>query len=1202
MSRARLRDSGLVLLLTLVTATGPAATQAPPSARPELVLQSGQGLGMVGHLAFSDDGQLVASGGRGDNAVHLWDVVTGRQLRLFEAAAQGQKLNSGVTAVAFGGGRRYIAAGFTDDRVVIWDVASGRTLHDIGSPATVASPFPVGVIAVWFDRAGAQIYVAGVSPPGIRVFDVASGKEQNAVPGAPPPQYWRPQGMTAAGTIFSLDFSPKKNSGELETAIVLQENGGKKVTRRTIPGSPAAGRVAVATIDGRVLAASVSKGALAISDVTSGAAPRILAMPAAPPQATPFVALSPDGTRVALAAGKKLSVWQTGQSSPAYTREFDVPATLDMAAAIQAFDFSPDGRLLAVGTFGGTTIVVDSATGRETARFTASVSVPYSLGFSADGRRLYAGARTVWNFDAGRGEKLIAGTGLTVSALSGDGRVLATALPGAADVTVQDVTSSRPSVRLPGSSESDVGAIAVSRDGALVAVSYQPRTTADAAASGFGAAARPQPLTIWDAASGKALRTLPGGTGAILQFSPDGRQIAISTHQQPDPVVYDLASGNAVAQIGSAASPPGGDIAEFLRRQAGSGNKASAAAMIAEIQRARQQLQQSLTHQVGSIAYSSDGRQLAVAITDLAPLGTPTSGRSGTGRIELWDVGSGKKVGDIPGPSGGTDRLAYAPGGKVLVTSGYDNEIALWDPAAARQIRTLGRAATRVLSFAFSPDGRLLASAHADGGTRLWDTASGDPLATLLSLNDGRDWLAVTPDGLFDGSPEAWSRILWRFSGNTLDVAPVEVFFNEYYYPELLSELMSGKRPRAAADIATKDRRQAEIGIAVQAAAPDAEVSSRTVTARIHVANAPAGARDLRLFRNGALVKFWHGDALQGRASADFDVTVPVVAGQNRFTAYVFNRDNIKSTDATTSVVGAPSLNRRGIGYLVSVGIDEYENPDYNLRYAVADAKSFAADLKAQMEKLDRLARVDVMLMTDRTATKAAILGALRDLAARVQPEDEVLVFIASHGAAAGDRFYLIPSDLGYTGKRTDLDEKAVETILSHSISDQDLEAAFEPMNAGRLLFVIDACNSGQALEAEEKRRGPMNSRGLAQLAYEKGMYVLTAAQSYQAAQEVSELGHGLLTYALITEGLDSASADVEPKDGRVVAREWLDYATGRVPRLQLEKIAEARQAGRTLQFRTASRGDLPDDATQHPRVFYRRELDDAIWLIARPR
>ena len=59
-----------------------------------------------------------------------------------------------------------------------------------------------------------------------------------------------------------------------------------------------------------------------------------------------------------------------------------------------------------------------------------------------------------------------------------------------------------------------------------------------------------------------------------------------------------------------------------------------------------------------------------------------------------------------------------------------------------------------------------------------------------------------------------------------------------------------------------------------------------------------------------------------------------------------------------------------------------------------------------------------------------------------------------------------------------------------------------------------------QTLDAEEKRRGPMNSKGLAQLAYEKGMYILTAAQSYQAALEASRIGHGYLTYALVEEGL----------------------------------------------------------------------------------
>jgi uncharacterized caspase-like protein len=128
-----------------------------------------------------------------------------------------------------------------------------------------------------------------------------------------------------------------------------------------------------------------------------------------------------------------------------------------------------------------------------------------------------------------------------------------------------------------------------------------------------------------------------------------------------------------------------------------------------------------------------------------------------------------------------------------------------------------------------------------------------------------------------------------------------------------------------------------------------------------------------------------------------------------------------------------------------------------------------------------------------------------------------------------------------------------------------------------------------------------MNSKGLAQLAYEKGMYVLTASQSFQAAQEVSQLGHGLLTYALVTEGLDKGAADDAPKDGQVIAREWLDYATRRVPLIQIEKMDEARKLGRSLHF-GAPRGDSDAGATQHPRVFYRRELDDAAWIVANPR
>ena len=46
-------------------------------------------------------------------------------------------------------------------------------------------------------------------------------------------------------------------------------------------------------------------------------------------------------------------------------------------------------------------------------------------------------------------------------------------------------------------------------------------------------------------------------------------------------------------------------------------------------------------------------------------------------------------------------------------------------------------------------------------------------------------------------------------------------------------------------------------------------------------------------------------------------------------------------------------------------------------------------------------------------------------------------------------------------------------------------------------------------------------------------------AQSYQAALEADELGHGLLTFALIEEGLKEVEADRAPKDGRFI------YASG---------------------------------------------------------
>ena len=146
------------------------------------------------------------------------------------------------------------------------------------------------------------------------------------------------------------------------------------------------------------------------------------------------------------------------------------------------------------------------------------------------------------------------------------------------------------------------------------------------------------------------------------------------------------------------------------------------------------------------------------------------------------------------------------------------------------------------------------------------------------------------------------------------------------------------------------------------------------------------------------------------------------------------------------------------------------------------------------------------------------------------------MIYFAGHGTAHGTTLLPDPARPRLCGGRTALTATGFNDPLAQHFGSRTREA-FEGIDAGQLLMVLDACNCGQALEAEEKRRGPMNSKGLAQLAYEKGMYILTAAQSYQAALEAAQLGHGYLTYALVEEGLKSGCRTVNRKTARSGAR-----------------------------------------------------------------
>jgi WD40 repeat protein/uncharacterized caspase-like protein len=1224
-------------------------------AKPELVLQTGYSnfFGAT-RLVFSPDERLLATATFRSSTIKLWETATGRELRDLSTGGQG---SMGMAPVfAFSPDSRFLAAAGADNSVKVWEVLSGHEVQTLsgGSQASFMSALGVSFIAF----SGDSRKLVTISDA-IRIWDTTSWQATKTIDTSS----INPSGFTGGGGIA---LSPDGNQ------LARVETGGTNIKILDLNSGSAARSIDLShdqidslelsyTTDGRLVAAGIVKKRLKLWDLTTKPSERELGSTAKDYSPIKF---SRNGRVVALAEGYTIKLWDvsTGRELPT----LNVPNNGVLADYGSTYvGFSADGKKIASGGFGTPTLLWETETGKQLLTLKGRSNMAYAVAFSADGNQLAAGGRTRWDLRTGRGLRLTKSPSDKLFGMpSPDGKRIAMFAPNDNAITILETTTGRPLQTLTRSATGGgVELVYFSPDSRLLAARYMEAQAPQGSQSTGGIPS--SQVKIWDVASGREVQTITlGSAPSKVGFSADGKSL-ITVAGQGEVVMWDVASGNRLRNFAAAPQNPMANMPSLpnVGSLPNPGKRGSMPTMptmpnIADMNAMITNVLGTMTagtmgKTVTSIAFSPDGRVLATGGVesksnfDMGTLMNTANQKNSKGKktndpqdllkdikienvgqVLLWDTATGQQVGAIKGHGKGVTEVVFSRDGKLLASSGTDNTIKIWDVATKLELRTLVGHTANIESMDFSPDGRLLASASDEGSTFLWDPNTGEHLLTLISLDDGGEWMVVTPEGLFDGTPASWNQILWRYNQDTFNVAPIEWFFNEFYYPGLLADVFAGKRPRVAQDVSRKDRRQPVVKLSLGGdAALAGGIAARTIKVRIDITDAAAdrdhpqgsGARDVRLFRNGSLVKVWHGDALKGQTAATLEQEVTVVAGPNRLTAYAFNQDNVKSKDANLLVDGAASLKRAGTAWVIAVGVNEYANQQYNLKYAVADAQSFAEELRRQQAQVARFDHVEVIPLLNDNATKENILGALRRLAGtpepptlkagpfdrlkRAEPEDAVIIYFAGHGTAQGQRFYLIPHDLGYTGDRGSLNEAGLKTILSHSISDLELEDAVEGLAAGSLLMVIDACNSGQALEAEEKRRGPMNSKGLAQLAYEKGMYILTAAQSYQAALEAAQFGHGLLTYALVEEGLKTDVADNEPKDGIVSAREWLDFATERVPEMQEEKMKQGRGLGLNIAFAEGEQkiADPEQRSVQRPRVFYRREMETDPLVIAKP-
>lgn len=110
------------------------------------------------------------------------------------------------------------------------------------------------------------------------------------------------------------------------------------------------------------------------------------------------VTFAPDGKSLAVAAGPvdkpgTLTVWNVGTRKPRWVHREKV--------GIPAAAFSPDGKLLAIGSFGSVAKLLDAGSGKVLRTFTGHTGAVRSVAFMPGGRKLITGGddRTVkvWN-------------------------------------------------------------------------------------------------------------------------------------------------------------------------------------------------------------------------------------------------------------------------------------------------------------------------------------------------------------------------------------------------------------------------------------------------------------------------------------------------------------------------------------------------------------------------------------------------------------------------------------------------------------------------------------------------------------------------------------------------------------------------------------------------------------------------------------
>ena len=451
--------------------------------------------------------------------------------------------------------------------------------------------------------------------------------------------------------------------------------------------------------------------------------------------ASDLISFSADGSKLAIAEGEAIRVWDFASRRPFPTIDLQVKG-------IAALSFSPtDPDLLVIGLGDGRIMAWNLATGTTTSILVKETQVN-ALAFSPDGHQIVLASQDgqveLWDIETraqnwskeGHWDDQVPSGKKTQAALcvdfSSDGKHVAS---GGADTNVRlwNAVTGEPVGPPLERHTAFVVSLEFSPDGQLLATGGVDGRIflSDVTEQGVG---NPRPLL--------------GHRGPVgsVAFSPDGKT---------------LISAGDDSTIRSWSVQTSGQTS--IRR--------------------------GHTNAIHSVAYSPDGQSFVSASLSTA---------------KLWKVASSlNKDEDVfKEHSGWVEFLALSPDGRTLVTIDYHTlALKLWDVPSRRFLRDL-RGHTGVPHYVvFSPDGQSLASGGDDQTVRLWDLNNYELMSILpsgfriddLSFSSDGTLLGVAGDGmqfwsvpsgqkleLINGGPRSYGRLAFSPNGTLLAIGDAD--------------------------------------------------------------------------------------------------------------------------------------------------------------------------------------------------------------------------------------------------------------------------------------------------------------------------------------------------------------------------------------------------------------------------------------------